>query len=219
VFLNVRLNTVVNTVWTRLQVASFSWTSVAVYLPFYTIWFFSQIITGRLHILILNIACYKSTECWKVVTFQKLTASLGRAPNGRTSGVILGTGQFVCVGVARARLRMFMCIIYVYVCYVCISVCVGVYVCMYACVRMYMYAYMYIYMCLCVLCIYVCIGVYVCVYVYMCLCAYMYLYVCIYMYVYACVCVCIYIYPPPKNLPRMQCARAIPVAWLGSGSC
>ena len=24
---------------------------------------------------------------------------------------------------------------------------------------------------------------------------------------------------PPKNLPRMQCARAIPVAWLGSGSC
>ena len=23
----------------------------------------------------------------------------------------------------------------------------------------------------------------------------------------------------PKNLPRMQCARAIPVAWLGSGSC
>jgi hypothetical protein len=35
----------------------------------------------------------------------------------------------------------------------------------------------------------------------------------------------IYIYggkqrqPTPKNLPRMQCARAIPVAWLGSGSC
>ena len=25
--------------------------------------------------------------------------------------------------------------------------------------------------------------------------------------------------PTPKNLPRMQCARAIPVAWLGSGSC
>jgi hypothetical protein len=25
--------------------------------------------------------------------------------------------------------------------------------------------------------------------------------------------------PIPKNLPRMQCARAIPVAWLGSGSC
>ena len=24
---------------------------------------------------------------------------------------------------------------------------------------------------------------------------------------------------PPKNLPRMQCARAIPVTWLGSGSC
>ena len=24
---------------------------------------------------------------------------------------------------------------------------------------------------------------------------------------------------PPKNLPRMQRARAIPVAWLGSGSC
>jgi hypothetical protein len=24
--------------------------------------------------------------------------------------------------------------------------------------------------------------------------------------------------PTPKNLPRMQCARAIPVAWLGSGS-
>jgi len=23
----------------------------------------------------------------------------------------------------------------------------------------------------------------------------------------------------PKNLPRMQCARAIPVAWLGYGSC
>jgi hypothetical protein len=23
----------------------------------------------------------------------------------------------------------------------------------------------------------------------------------------------------PKNLPRMQCARAIPVIWLGSGSC
>ena len=23
----------------------------------------------------------------------------------------------------------------------------------------------------------------------------------------------------PKNLPRMQCARAIPVTWLGSGSC
>ena len=25
--------------------------------------------------------------------------------------------------------------------------------------------------------------------------------------------------PTPKNLPRMQCARAIPVTWLGSGSC
>jgi len=25
--------------------------------------------------------------------------------------------------------------------------------------------------------------------------------------------------PTPKNLPRMQCARAIPLAWLGSGSC
>jgi len=25
--------------------------------------------------------------------------------------------------------------------------------------------------------------------------------------------------PTFKNLPRMQCARAIPVAWLGSGSC
>jgi hypothetical protein len=25
--------------------------------------------------------------------------------------------------------------------------------------------------------------------------------------------------PTPKNLTRMQCARAIPVAWLGSGSC
>jgi hypothetical protein len=25
--------------------------------------------------------------------------------------------------------------------------------------------------------------------------------------------------PTPKNLPRMQRARAIPVAWLGSGSC
>jgi hypothetical protein len=25
--------------------------------------------------------------------------------------------------------------------------------------------------------------------------------------------------PTPKNLPRMQCARAIAVAWLGSGSC
>ena len=25
--------------------------------------------------------------------------------------------------------------------------------------------------------------------------------------------------PTPKNLPRMQYARAIPVAWLGSGSC
>jgi len=25
--------------------------------------------------------------------------------------------------------------------------------------------------------------------------------------------------PTPKNLPRMQCARAIPVAWLVSGSC
>ena len=25
--------------------------------------------------------------------------------------------------------------------------------------------------------------------------------------------------PTPKNLPRMQCARAIPVARLGSGSC
>ena len=25
--------------------------------------------------------------------------------------------------------------------------------------------------------------------------------------------------PTPKNLPRTQCARAIPVAWLGSGSC
>ena len=25
--------------------------------------------------------------------------------------------------------------------------------------------------------------------------------------------------PTPKKLPRMQCARAIPVAWLGSGSC
>ena len=24
---------------------------------------------------------------------------------------------------------------------------------------------------------------------------------------------------PQENLPRMQCARAIPVAWLGSGSC
>ena len=23
----------------------------------------------------------------------------------------------------------------------------------------------------------------------------------------------------PKNLPRMQCARAMPVTWLGSGSC
>jgi hypothetical protein len=23
----------------------------------------------------------------------------------------------------------------------------------------------------------------------------------------------------PNNLPRMQCARAIPVTWLGSGSC
>ena len=23
----------------------------------------------------------------------------------------------------------------------------------------------------------------------------------------------------PKSLPRMQCARAIPVTWLGSGSC
>jgi len=23
----------------------------------------------------------------------------------------------------------------------------------------------------------------------------------------------------PKNLPRMQCARAVPVTWLGSGSC
>ena len=23
----------------------------------------------------------------------------------------------------------------------------------------------------------------------------------------------------PKNLPRMQCAKAIPVTWLGSGSC
>jgi len=35
----------------------------------------------------------------------------------------------------------------------------------------------------------------------------------------------IYIYttkqwqPTPKNLLRMQCTRAIPVAWLGSGSC
>jgi len=25
--------------------------------------------------------------------------------------------------------------------------------------------------------------------------------------------------PTLKNLPRMQCAKAIPVAWLGSGSC
>jgi hypothetical protein len=25
--------------------------------------------------------------------------------------------------------------------------------------------------------------------------------------------------PTPKNLPRMQCARAIPVAWVGSDSC
>ena len=25
--------------------------------------------------------------------------------------------------------------------------------------------------------------------------------------------------PTPKNLPRMQCARAISVTWLGSGSC
>ena len=25
--------------------------------------------------------------------------------------------------------------------------------------------------------------------------------------------------PTPKKLPRMQCVRAIPVAWLGSGSC
>jgi len=25
--------------------------------------------------------------------------------------------------------------------------------------------------------------------------------------------------PNPKNLPRMQCARAISVVWLGSGSC
>jgi len=25
--------------------------------------------------------------------------------------------------------------------------------------------------------------------------------------------------PTPKNLPRMQCARAIPVAWVDSGSC
>jgi hypothetical protein len=25
--------------------------------------------------------------------------------------------------------------------------------------------------------------------------------------------------PTPKNLPRMQRARAVPVAWLGSGSC
>ena len=25
--------------------------------------------------------------------------------------------------------------------------------------------------------------------------------------------------PTPKKLPRMQCARAIPVVWLGSGSC
>ena len=25
--------------------------------------------------------------------------------------------------------------------------------------------------------------------------------------------------PTPKNLPRKQCVRAIPVAWLGSGSC
>jgi len=25
--------------------------------------------------------------------------------------------------------------------------------------------------------------------------------------------------PTPKNLPRMQCARDIPDAWLGSGSC
>jgi len=23
----------------------------------------------------------------------------------------------------------------------------------------------------------------------------------------------------PKYLPRMQCARAVPVIWLGSGSC
>jgi len=23
----------------------------------------------------------------------------------------------------------------------------------------------------------------------------------------------------PENLPRMQCATAIPVTWLGSGSC
>jgi len=23
----------------------------------------------------------------------------------------------------------------------------------------------------------------------------------------------------PKNVPRMQCTRAVPVAWLGSGSC
>ena len=25
--------------------------------------------------------------------------------------------------------------------------------------------------------------------------------------------------PTPKNFPGMQCARAIPVAWMGSGSC
>jgi hypothetical protein len=25
--------------------------------------------------------------------------------------------------------------------------------------------------------------------------------------------------PTPKNLPRTQCTRVIPVAWLGSGSC
>jgi hypothetical protein len=77
-------------------------------------------------------------------------------------------------------------------------------------------------------------------------CMYIFIYlltVCIYVRMYAFTyvcsytCVCIYVYnicniyidmycvggkqwqPTPKNLPRMQCARAIPVAWLGSGSC
>jgi hypothetical protein len=40
--------------------------------------------------------------------------------------------------------------------------------------------------------------------------------------IYMCVCVCVCVWQwqtTPMNLPRMQRARAIPVAWLGSGSC
>jgi len=58
----------------------------------------------------------------------------------------------------------------------------------------------------------------------------MYVYACVYIYIYVRMyvykCMCVYIctggkqwQTTPKNVPRIQCARAIPVTWLGSGSC